>query len=101
MEEGGWRVGGAMEMEEGGWRVGGVMDIEEGRRPRSSTMEMLADGHSNVMEKAEVAGRSMVTAVRNGGVRVLERIQLLGCWTSVTAHQLVHPDDRTPSAQHF
>lgn len=52
-----WRTKGAEKMEEGkrSQRARGAMEMEEGGRPPSGTAEMPADGHSDVVENAEVA----------------------------------------------
>ena len=49
-----------------------MTEMEEGGWPRTGAMEMPAGGHSDVVENAEAALRSAVTALRNGSVRVLE-----------------------------
>jgi hypothetical protein len=45
-----------------------MMKIEEGGRPRSGAVEMPVGGHSDVVENAEAAWWSAVTALRNGSV---------------------------------
>jgi hypothetical protein len=58
-------------MDEGGRRrwVGGAMEMEEGAQPHSSTMEMPAGGHTDVVENAEA---ECGQGAQNGSVRVLE-----------------------------
>lgn len=57
--------------------------MEKGERLHSGAVEMLNGGHSDVVENAEAARQSEVTALRNRSVQVLEafqRTEAYQCW---------------------